>query len=204
MSVTVWRIATDTKLYEADDLSGAGAKATGGRWNAVGDALIYTSETQALACLETVVHLNAGGLPLNRYLVAVTIPASVWANARTETPGSLPVGWDADPSGRSSIQFGSAWIRAGASALLRVPSVIVPDEYNVLINPRHPDNKGITAVKIRKWLYDPRLRKGSLPKRLSRHQPFLIRGNARPPIPVVVQVVEVDIPSKIAYPSRLR
>ena len=159
MSVTVWRIATDTKSYETDDLSGGGAKATGGRWNAVGDALVYTSETQALACLETVVHLNAGGLPLNRYLVAVTIPDAVWGAARTERAGRLPVGWDADPSGRASIQFGSAWIRSGASALLRVPSVIVPDEYNVLVNPLHPDSREIGASRIRKFLYDPRLTK---------------------------------------------
>ncbi len=159
MNVTVWRIPTDTKSYEADDLSGAGAKTTGGRWNAVGDALVYSSETQALACLETVVHLNAGGLPLNRYLVAVTIPAAVWARARTETPGSLPVGWDADPSGRASIRFGTDWIRSAASALLRVPSVIVPDEYNVLINPVHPDSGAVVAAKVRKWLYDPRFSK---------------------------------------------
>jgi RES domain-containing protein len=157
LTVTVWRIATDTRSYEADDVSGAGARITGGRWNAEGDAVIYTSETQALACLETVVHLNAGGLPLNRYLVAVTIPASVWAAATTQTPGSLPVGWDADPAGRASIRFGTAWLRSLASALLRVPSVIVPDEYNVLINPRHSDSRSIRAVKIRKWLYDPRL-----------------------------------------------
>jgi RES domain-containing protein len=161
LSFTAWRIATDTKSYEADDLSGAGAKSTGGRWNAAGDALVYTSETQALACLETVVHLNAGGLPLNRYLVSVMIHPAVWADARTETPGSLPVGWDADPSGRASIQFGTAWIRSVASALLRVPSVIVPDEYNVLINPLHPDSRAIIAVKIRKWLYDPRLTKAA-------------------------------------------
>lgn len=161
MSVTVWRIATDTRSYEADDLSGAGAKTTGGRWNEMGDPLVYASETQALACLETVVHLNAGGLPLNRYLVSVTIPAAVWARARTETPRSLPVGWDADPSGRASVQFGTAWIRSMACALLRVPSVIVPDEYNLVINPQHPDSKAITAVKIRKWLYDPRLTKAA-------------------------------------------
>ena len=107
------------------------------------------------------VRRNAGGLPLNLYLVSVTIPAIIWANARTETPGSLPVGWDADPLGRTSIQFGSAWIRSIKSALLRVPSVIVPDEYNVLINPLHPDSKAIVARKIRKWLYDPRLQKAA-------------------------------------------
>ncbi len=159
MNVTVWRIATDTRKYEASDLSGAGAKITGGRWNAEGDPVVYASETQALACLETVVHLNAGGLPLNRYLVSVAIPASVWAAARTETAGSLPVGWDADPAGRASIHFGTAWMRSGASAVLRVPSVIVSDEYNVLINPLHADSRAIVAVKIRKWLYDPRLTK---------------------------------------------
>jgi RES domain-containing protein len=159
VSLTIWRIATDTKSYEAHDLSGAGAKSTGGRWNEAGDPLVYASETQALACLETLVHLNAGGLPLNRYLVSVTIPASVWADMRRETPGSLPVGWDADPSGRASIQFGTDWIRSAGSALLRVPSVIVPDEYNVLINPLHPDSRAVAAVKIRKWLYDPRLRR---------------------------------------------
>jgi RES domain-containing protein len=118
LSRIVWRIATDTKDCEADDLSGAGAKRTGGRWNETGVPVLYTSETQALACLETVVHLNAGGLPLNRYLVAVTIPDSVWATARTETPSSLPVGWDAAPAGRVSIRRGTTWIKSGASLLL--------------------------------------------------------------------------------------
>jgi RES domain len=105
--------------------------------------------------LETVVHLNAGGLPLDRYAVGVTIPDAVWGAARTEGAGRLPVGWDADPLGRAGIQLGSAWIRSGASALLRVPSVIVPDEYNVLINLLHPDSRAISASKIWKFLYDP-------------------------------------------------
>jgi len=157
LSFTVWRIATDAESYEADDLSGTGAKNSGARWNAKGNPLVYTSETQALACLETVVHLNTGGLPLNRYLVSITIPADLWAGARMETTESLPVGWDAEPSSRTSIRFGTDWIKSISSALLRVPSVIVPDEYNVLINPLHPGSGGIRAKKIRKWLYDPRL-----------------------------------------------
>jgi RES domain-containing protein len=56
VSRTAWRIATDTPDYEADDLSGAGAKQTGGRWNERGLPLLYASESRALACLETVVH----------------------------------------------------------------------------------------------------------------------------------------------------
>lgn len=159
MSQTVWRIATDTPAYEADDMSGTGAKVTGGRWNTPGAAVVYTSQTRALACLETVVHVNAGGLPLNRYLVEVTIPDAVWANARWTYAVSLPVGWDAEPAGRASIEFGTNWIRSGASALLVVPSVIVPEELNVLINPQHADSLTIAAVKTRKWLYDPRLAK---------------------------------------------
>jgi RES domain-containing protein len=157
MNARIWRIATDTREYEADDLSGAGAARTGGRWNQAGNPLVYASESQALACLETVVHLNAGGLPLNRYLIAITIPDAVWASAATETQASLPVGWDADPAGRASIRFGTTWLRAMGSALLRVPSAIVPDEYTVLINPKHPDAAAVTAVKLRRWLYDPRL-----------------------------------------------
>ena len=157
MSRTVWRIATDTAAYEAHDLSGAGAKATGGRWNEAGTSIVYTSETRALACLETVVHLNAGGLPLNRYLVEVTIPDDVWAKVRAETPRTLPFGWETQPAGLASIQFGTAWVRSGSSALLVVPSVIVQEESNVLINPAHADSARISAVKIRKWLYDPRL-----------------------------------------------
>jgi RES domain-containing protein len=159
LSQTVWRIGTDTPNYEADDLSGAGAKATGGRWNAVGSAVVYTSQTRALACLETVVHLNAGGLPLNRYLVEVAIPDDLWTNARMMSLVSLPVDWDAEPAGRTSIEFSANWLHSGTSALLVVPSVIVPEEFNVLINPQHSGSARITAAKVRKWLYDPRLAK---------------------------------------------
>lgn len=157
MNRTLWLIATDTASYQADDLSGAGAKATGGRWNEPGISLVYTSETRALACLETVVHLNAGGLPFNRYLVEITIPDDVWASAQVETPSGLGVGWDAEPAGQVSIQFGTTWVRSGRAALLVVPSVIVQEECNVLINPAHADSARIAAVKRRRWLYDPRL-----------------------------------------------
>lgn len=161
MSQTIWRIATDTPTYEADDLTGAGAKATGGRWNAAGVAVVYTSQTRALACLETVVHLNAGGLPLNRYLVDVMVPDDLWTDAQVTTSASLPVGWDAEPAGRTSIEFGTGWIRSSTSALLVVPSVMVPEEFNILINPQHSGCARITAAKVRKWLYDPRLAKNS-------------------------------------------
>lgn len=157
MSRLLWRIGTDTPTYQADDLSGKGAEVTGGRWNARGTPVTYTSETRALACLETLVHLNAGGLPLNRYLVAIEIPDAIWSAAGKLEAPSLPIGWDAEPAGLVSIDAGTAWLRSNPSVLLLVPSVIVPEEFNVLINPGHPDTRSITATKVRRWLYDPRL-----------------------------------------------
>lgn len=159
MSPVVWRIAADTRDYEADDLSGEGAKRTGGRWNEVGVPLLYASRTRALACLETIVHLNAGGLPLNRYLVAIEIPDDVWSAGQARSVAALDVGWDAEPAGRVSIRAGSDWARSRASLLLVVPSVIVPEEENVLLNPRHLDIGRVRARKVRKWSYDPRLRR---------------------------------------------
>lgn len=157
MSHVVWRIATDTPDYEADDRNGAGAESTGGRWNEVGTPMLYASESRALACLETVVHLNAGGLPLNRYLVEVELPDTALAAADTVDPAKL-VGWDAEPAGRASIKHGTDWARSKSSLLLIVPSVIVPEERNLLLNPLHADMGGVKIVKVRKWTYDPRLR----------------------------------------------
>lgn len=157
MSVSVWRIAQDTKDYEADDLSGKGAEITGGRWNHKGTPLLYTSSNRALAGLETIMHLNAGGLPFNRYLVEVLIPDAAWAAAQVITAATAPVGWDAEPASRTAANYGSAWAKSSTTLLLIVPSVVVPDEPNILINPIHPDMGQLTASKVRKWLYDPRL-----------------------------------------------
>jgi RES domain-containing protein len=157
VSRSLWRIATDTKDFEADDLSGAGAKATGGRWNAPGIPMLYCAESRALACLETMVHLNASGLPLNRYLVEIEVPDDAWTAARVESPATLKVGWDAAPAGRVSIDLGSDWARSKSALLLLVPSAIIPEERNILVNPEHRDRSRIRARKVRRWLYDPRL-----------------------------------------------
>ena len=157
MSRLVWRIATDTPNYTADDLAGTGAKVTGGRWNRPGIALLYCAENIALASLETFVHLNSSALPLNRYLVRIEIPDATWNASVVLTAATAPVGWDAIPTGKVSLDAGDAWVASGASALLLVPSVIVPEEKNILINPLHADAKTITASKIRKWNYDSRM-----------------------------------------------
>lgn len=154
MTVAVWRIAVEAPAYAANDVSGTGAKATGGRWNSKGTPVVYCATNIALATLETVHYLQTGGLPYNRFLVRIDVPDAVWDARQVLAP--LPGGWDAIPAGLASRSAGDAWIRSGTSALLLVPSVIVPDEYNVLVNPVHVDASTVTATAIRRWLYDPR------------------------------------------------
>ena len=154
MSVAIWRIALEAPAYAANDLSGAGAKMTGGRWNGKGTPLVYCATNIALATLETVHYLRSGALPFNRYLVRIDVPDTIWNARRVLDP--LPGGWDAIPAGLSARTAGDAWIASGASALLLVPSVIVPDEYNVLVNPRHGDAAAIVATTVKRWIYDPR------------------------------------------------
>lgn len=155
MTVHVWRIAAEGKTYHANDLSGEGSKRAGGRWNDVGIPAVYTAANISLACLETVVHFD-DDLPMNRYLVRIDIPDDVWTASLTIDPATL-TGWDAMPPGKTSIDAGSQWLAGGFSALLRVPSVIVPEEENIIINPLHGDAATITATTLRKWTYDPRL-----------------------------------------------
>jgi RES domain-containing protein len=158
MTVALWRIATDTPNYTAEDLSGEGAKRSGGRWNRAGMPVLYTASNIALACLETIVHLGGGDLPLNRYLVRIDVPDDVWQSTRVLDLETAPVGWDAIPAGKVSLDTGDQWLGDQTSpALLRVPSVLVPEEANLLINPVHRDAKRIVATKLRRWSYDARI-----------------------------------------------
>lgn len=157
MPAYTWRIATTTSTYVAEDLSGAGAEKTGGRWNRVGKRMVYTASSIALAVLETIVHTGAT-LPFNRYLVEVSIPDDVWDGRETIDQASAPVGWDACPTGMPSLDYGDDWLASRRSAILLVPSVVVPEEFNILLNPTHPDAAKITARPIRRWAYDYRLR----------------------------------------------
>jgi RES domain-containing protein len=156
-SVRTWRIATDTPAYTADDATGEGARRSGGRWNRAGVPMLYSSCSQALACLEVVVHLSSGDdLPLNRYLVAIDIPAHDWRQRRVFDPVA-GVGWDARPPGRVSLDWGSEWVQSASTLIAEVPSVIVPDESNVLLNPRQPRIQKVGISKVKRWQFDRRL-----------------------------------------------
>lgn len=150
----LWRIATETRTYKATDLSGAGAALHPGRWNELQQPVVYCSPSIAIAVLETAAHINDVGLPLNRFLVEIEVPDSVWAMHELATPSVLPKSWAAIPAGSASVKFGSKWLSSQRSPILLVPSEIVPEEFAALINPLHPANTKVTATTIRPFQYN--------------------------------------------------
>lgn len=124
--ISLWRIAATVGKYRADDLSGAGAAAVGGRYNSAGTAVVYASSSVALAVLETLVHLGvkASG-QANRYLVELHVPLPVYEARQTWTVAQLrrqhPF-WDAVPFAEASQRIGDEWVRAGKSACWPCPA----------------------------------------------------------------------------------
>lgn len=157
MDVALWRIAKHTIQYAADDMSGGGAKLTGGRWNSKGVPVIYASTSIALATLETLAHLGDNIAIRNAFLVKINVPASLWKSREVLSAADLNPTWLAEPPGSTTVELGDAWIARGSAALLLVPSVIIPEEHNILINPAHPASTKLSAKVMRQFVYDPRL-----------------------------------------------
>ena len=122
--------------YADAAFSGEGARRVGGRWTPVGYPVVHTSNSIALAVLETLVHVDASVMPVHR-VIAVDVPESI--PVTTITVADLPNDWRRTPPPSRLRELGKAWLDAGEVALMRVPSVIVPEEPNYLINPRHAD-----------------------------------------------------------------
>lgn len=150
----LWRIATETRTYGADDLSGRGAATDPGRWNDPGQPVVYSAPTIAIAVLETAAHINDAGLPLNKYLVRIDIPDATWDARQALDVSALPATWAAIPAGMTSTVIGSDWIKSLRSAILLVPSVIVPEEMAALINPAHADAAKLKATVVRLLKYN--------------------------------------------------
>ena len=135
---TVWRITT--RRFADQAVSGEGARLYGGRWNRVGQAMVYTAENRSLALLE----MRVQDEPLLANYIL--IPAHLPANVSIEILGHnvLPNDWRT-PAGREALQsLGGEWLRQLRSCVLAVPSSVMPAELNFLINPLHPDFKHIT------------------------------------------------------------
>ena len=146
-----WRIVPENRANDA--FVGEGARLYGGRWNSPGVPLVYGSQNKSLAALEQLVHLNPS--TPNRFKVfQFQFPDSLIENVSMR---NLPKGWRQEPPPPSTQQFGDAWARELCSAVLAVPSIIVPDELNYLLNPAHPDFKKITIGKPEDFSFDARL-----------------------------------------------
>ena len=150
----LWRIAAETRKYVADDLSGGGAAINPGRWNDENEPVVYCAPSIAMAVLETAAYVDDSGLPLNKYLIEIDVPDHVWTKREEVEVAKLPSTWAAIPAGQGSVKLGSDWLASLRLPILMVPSVIVPEEWVCLINPKHPDGPKISAKVVRLFEYN--------------------------------------------------
>ncbi len=123
----------------------------GGRWNARGIRMVYTSSTVSLATLETLANLSSQGLEKLLYIAEIDFPDDLQVDTI-----DLPSDWNVFPYTASTVKAGTAFFRQGGLCL-KVPSAIVPTEYNYLINPNHDDFKSIKVLDTRPMILDRRL-----------------------------------------------
>jgi RES domain-containing protein len=150
--LTVWRICAARWAENAFD--GEGARRFGGRWSSRGTPLVYCSESRALAMLEVLAHVDAPELLARTewVLVSAGVPGNL-----LERPASFPVNWRDFPAPAATRRFGDDWADGGSSAALRVPSAVVPGEFNYLLNPLHPEFARITRGRPEPFAFDSRL-----------------------------------------------
>ena len=149
MKRTGWRLVPAGQSNAAFD--GEGARRYGGRWNSVGVPMVYGSEHQSLAVLEVRVH------------IPMTCPYKSFAfdfdeaMMQTFPLQQLPKDWQHEPPPLSLQRLGDEWVKAGDSVILAVPSAIVPNELNLLLNPRYPNFAKIDIHAATDFVFDRRL-----------------------------------------------
>ena len=145
----LWRISNHATL------DGSGGLRASGRWHSRGRRIVYCAPNPATALLEVLVHaeIDAEDVPLKLRFLEIEAPDSV--TVETADARSLGSGWQRSPE--MTRPFGDGWLRSGRTALLHVPSAIVPATWNVLINPQHPDSAQVRVVRIHEQPFDRRL-----------------------------------------------
>ena len=139
--------------FSAVALSGEGARLYPGRWNEAGVPMVYCATSRALAAMELFVHLDPSVAPDDLVMVEIEAPEGVSIEELEAV--TLPPGWRGQDSETAGL--GTAWVRAGRSLLLRVPSVVVNGEWNVLINPKHAEFGQARIVSQLPFHYDERM-----------------------------------------------
>jgi RES domain-containing protein len=153
--VRVWRICR--RAHAADPLGGRGGLYAPGRWHQRGIRIVYTSATLSLAVLELLVRVDRDPLPLDLVQIEIDLPDDLPVE-RIEA-GRLPRSWRRYPAPAALQRFGAAWIERGTTAVLRVPSAVIPDEDNFLLNSAHPAIERLKIAGRRAFVLDSRLGK---------------------------------------------
>jgi RES domain-containing protein len=149
---TAWRLVKTRHADSAFD--GEGARRHGGRWNSPGTRIAYAAETRALCLLEVLAGLGTVK-PLQSYvLIPVTFDDALVLSVPID---DLPPDWRRSPPPASTRRLGDAWAEQQRSAILRVPSVLVPAEHNYLLNPAHPDFRDLRIGVSEEVAIDARL-----------------------------------------------
>lgn len=134
-------------------LSGEGARLFGGRWNSPGLAAVYLGDSLALAGMELLVHLGNLDVLKTYRKMPVYIPEKLVMHIE---PRDLPMGWETGPRATTRA-IGDAWLSAGQSVVLQVPSAVVLGESNFILNPNHPSVDAMGTGPVSDFRYDPRL-----------------------------------------------
>lgn len=150
--IVAWRLCQRQVTRKAFD--GEGAFLHGGRWNLPGIRVVYVASSLALAALEILVHIEDGYDLLSVRYVAIGVR---FDRSLVTTPRKLPRRWREDPPSATSASVGDALVKAGSSAVLRVPSAVVPSESNYLLNPAHRDFTRVRIAKPTQFAFPPRL-----------------------------------------------
>jgi RES domain-containing protein len=151
--VNVYRICK--AKYGKTAYSGEGGLKSAGRWHHKGRPIIYAASTLSLAAIELFVHLGRADSKIALVKIAAQIPDSIPMEAIE--PESLPKNWDASPPIDATLDLGTRWCANLHRAVLKVPSAVVPGEFNYLLNPRHPDFSQIKIFASEPFSLDSRM-----------------------------------------------
>lgn len=143
-----------SKTTYADDLNGTGAKLYGGRWNAVGTPCIYTAASRALAVLEFTVNVAVEFLPKNLSMCSFEVDEKYIQEVAF---ADLPMDWRAAPAPLSVKKLGTTLLKKGAP-ILRLPSVVIPEEFNYILNPLC-DKPCFELIEVVEFVFDQRIKK---------------------------------------------
>lgn len=144
------------KTKFAEQMTGEGAKLHGGRWNLIGSACLYTSETKALCVLEYAANVQLEEMPDFLSITVYTLPDKSWKEFVLE---DLPSCWQQIPIPQETKKWGSGHLQQAKYLALKVPSVIIPSEFNFILNPLHMDFKKIKIKEIHPFELDRRIKK---------------------------------------------